>query len=172
MTGIKRMLELRGGLAAMNDPLNMHVLIVYVIFPVLFFPRKSKAHTKNRTDYELACGYERDLIFQSTASALSVPLPIPETYPEKFRCPLMRYPTSFRDCVEGLGIGPLAAEVLDDVRFLTSEISDLMLDLESEYDEAQVNKIKSTAACEYFPSPSNLRISRERERKLEEGIES
>ncbi|KAH7403304.1 hypothetical protein BKA64DRAFT_706804 [Cadophora sp. MPI-SDFR-AT-0126] len=124
MEGIKQMLKLRGGLQGMNDPLNAHVLIV--------------------TDYELACAFERELDLQSMESAIATPLPIRENYPAKARCPVLPYPTTFRECKETLNLTLTAAEILDDVRFLTTSITSCFLSPELE--PTKTSKIQSTAA--------------------------
>ncbi|KAK0104453.1 hypothetical protein ONS95_004742 [Cadophora gregata] len=124
MEGIKQMLKIRGGLVGMNDPLNAHVLIV--------------------TDYELACAFERELDLQSMETAISTELPIRENYPAKARCPVLPYPSTFQECRETLSLSITAAEILDDVRFLTTSITSCFLSPELE--PTKTSKIQSTAA--------------------------
>ncbi|PVH87141.1 hypothetical protein DL98DRAFT_566878 [Cadophora sp. DSE1049] len=124
MQGIKQMLKLRGGLQGMNDPLNAHVLIV--------------------TDYELACAFERELDLQSMESAIATQLPIRDNYPARARCPVLPYPTTFQECKETLSLSLTAAEILDDVRFLTTSITACFL--LPELEPTKTSKIQSTAA--------------------------
>ena len=59
----------------------------------------------------------------------------------------MKYTTPFRDCREELNLTQAAAEILDDVRFLTTSITASMIDPENVENIPRV-KIQTTAACE------------------------
>ncbi|KAL2063727.1 hypothetical protein VTL71DRAFT_5532 [Oculimacula yallundae] len=124
MEGIKQMLKLRGGLEAMNDPLNSNVLMI--------------------TDYELSCIFERDLYLQTTENAISTELSIPDFVPEPARCPVLAFQTSFMECREVLGLSVIISEILDDVTFLTTSITSCFLSPEVEV--VKTVKIQSTAA--------------------------
>ncbi|KUJ13091.1 uncharacterized protein LY89DRAFT_756462 [Mollisia scopiformis] len=119
MAGIKQMIKLRGGFQAMNDPVLQQVFLV--------------------TDFELACCFERDLFLIDPAMANHMDIPIPPTYPEFLRSPLLAYHETFRHDRMVLGLSPEAAEILDDVRFLTLSIT-------SPSDTTSTRKIQSTAA--------------------------
>ncbi|KAL5314571.1 hypothetical protein ACEPPN_017212 [Leptodophora sp. 'Broadleaf-Isolate-01'] len=127
MQGIKLMLKLRGGLEAMDDPLNYNVLIV--------------------TDYELACAFERELDLQSMETAIAAVLSVGEWLPEPIRSPLLPYPISFQECKDSLNLSQVAAEILDDVRFLTTSITSCFLSPELE--QTKTTKIQSTAEWLY-----------------------
>ncbi|KAG4429758.1 hypothetical protein IFR05_014762 [Cadophora sp. M221] len=120
-------LELRGGLEAMDDALNYNVLIV--------------------TDYELACAFERELDLQSMETAIGAVLTVGEWLPESIRSPLLHYPISFQECKDSLNLSQVAAEILDDVRFLTTSITSCFLSPELE--TTKTSKIQSTAEWLY-----------------------
>ncbi|KAH7319492.1 hypothetical protein BKA65DRAFT_103220 [Rhexocercosporidium sp. MPI-PUGE-AT-0058] len=124
MQGIKLMLKLRGGLETLDDALNYNVLIV--------------------TDYELACAFERELDFQSMENAIATVLSTSEWVPELNRSPLLPYPTSFQECRGSLNLSGVAAEILDDVKFLTTSITSCFLS--PELKQTKTSKIQSTAA--------------------------
>lgn len=102
---------------------------------------------KCSTDYELACGFERDLIFLTTEEALSAELPTRDTYPEKFRCPCLEYSSSFGVIREILNLNVEVAQALDDVRFLILSIATPML--KPEVKQAEISTIVETAACRF-----------------------
>jgi len=72
-------------------------------------------------------------------------MPLRLSYPEKFRCPLLEYPTTFQDCRKTLNLSLVVAEILDDVRFLTISITACLLSPKLE--PIKTSKIQSTAAC-------------------------
>lgn len=78
--------------------------------------------------------------------ANNMPIPIPPTYPEPLRSPLLVYHETFRHDKEVLGLSEESAEILDDVRFLSLSITSASDSVSS------TKKIQSTAACKY-PSP-------------------
>lgn len=121
MKGIKQMIKLRGGFAGMNDPVLHQVLIL--------------------TDYELACCFEGELSLLDHDSGAEYDVPVPTSYEEALRSPLLVYPATFSHDKEILGLNAVTSEILDDVRFLT-------LSINSNSEEAKnVEKIQSTAAC-------------------------
>ncbi|KAE8441055.1 hypothetical protein EG329_005917 [Mollisiaceae sp. DMI_Dod_QoI] len=134
MKGVKQMLKLRGGFQGMNDPILQQVLFVSV--PPLF--NYSLPLTSNRTDFELACCFERDLFLLDPNMANHMPISVPPTYPESLRSPLLAYHETFRHDRVVLGLSDEATEILDDVRFLTLSIT-------SASDQSSTSKIQSTA---------------------------
>ncbi|KAF8848998.1 hypothetical protein BDZ45DRAFT_248662 [Acephala macrosclerotiorum] len=119
MKGVKQMIKLRGGFPCLNDPVLQQVLLV--------------------TDFELACCFERDLLLVDPVMATHMPLPIPPTYAEILRSPLLAYHETFRHDRMLLGLSAEAAETLDDVRFLTLSIT-------SASSASSTTKIQSTAS--------------------------
>lgn len=82
---------------------------------------------------------------QTTDEALATKLPVRETYPEEFRCPLLDYPTPFLVTREILGLDVEIAQVLDEIRPLTTLITAPMLDPATQ--EIETAKIRAKAAC-------------------------
>jgi hypothetical protein len=80
--------------------------------------------------------------------------PIPLSYAEALKCPLITSPTTFEQTRESLNLNTAAAEILDDVRFLTLSIT-------SPDTQASTSKIQSTASwlhkqLEIIPAPIGL----------------
>jgi hypothetical protein len=73
---------------------------------------------QSRTDYELACCFERELYLQSPPTSAE-DLLIPTLYPEKFSSPLLSFQATFQQCCDHLDVDLATAEILDDVRLLT-----------------------------------------------------
>jgi hypothetical protein len=71
------------------------------------------------TDYELACCFERDLSMQDLNPMRDMDPPIPASYAEALKCPLIASPTTYKQTQEFLNLSMTTAEILDDVRFLT-----------------------------------------------------
>jgi hypothetical protein len=64
------------------------------------------------------CG-ERELYLQEH----TLDFPIPELYPIMFTSPLLTYPTTFEHNRDSLGLSASAADILDNIRFLTLSIT-------------------------------------------------
>lgn len=79
--------------------------------------------------------------------AINMPLPIPPTYAETLRSPLLAYNETFGHDKMVLSLSEEAAEILDDIRFLT-------LSMTSVSGTSSTSKIQSTAACRFFLSIS------------------
>ncbi|CZR68073.1 uncharacterized protein PAC_17972 [Phialocephala subalpina] len=119
MKGVRQMIKLKGGFPYLNDPVLQQVLLV--------------------TDFELACCFERDLLLVDPVMATHMDLSIPPTYAEILRSPLLAYHETFQHDRMALGLSAEAAEILDDVRFLTLSIT-------SASHTSSPTKIQSTAA--------------------------
>jgi hypothetical protein len=140
MKGIKQMIKLRGGFQALNDPVLQQVFLVYVSQPGLALT--SCLLTLNSTDFEIACCFERDLFLVDPMMANVMPIPVPPTYAEVLRSPLLPYAQTFGHDKTVLRISDETAEILDDVRFLTLSIT-------SASDPGSARKIRTTAACQF-----------------------
>ena len=66
-------------------------------------------------------------------------LPIPKTWPKGFDCPLIPSATKFDECRSALGLTSTAAQILDDVRFLATLIT------QGEDTPTKLRKARSTA---------------------------
>lgn len=66
--------------------------------------------------------------------------PIPASYPEALKCPLISSPTTFTSTQEVMGLSQEAAEILDDIRFLTLCVTS------PNETQASPAKIRSTAS--------------------------
>jgi hypothetical protein len=78
--------------------------------------------------------------------------PIPACYSEALKSPLLSSPTTFAQSRETLSLSLAAAEILDDIRFLTLSIT-------SQDSQSSTSKIQSTASwlhkqLEQIPTPS------------------
>ncbi|KAM0335529.1 hypothetical protein ACHAQA_000577 [Verticillium albo-atrum] len=120
LRGMKHMINLRSGLRGINDIVGESIIIL--------------------TDYEVSCCFETELYLQSNDPVLEEKIPIPTSWPEGFDCPLITSRTTFDDVKDRLGLTVTAAKILDDVRFLTTSIT------ETDGGPASVRKIQSTAA--------------------------
>jgi hypothetical protein len=83
--------------------------------------------------------------------------PIPACYSEALKCPFLSSPTTFAQSRETLSLSLAAAEILDDIRFLTLSIT-------SPDSQSSTSKIQSTASwlqkqLERVPTPSALNPS-------------
>jgi hypothetical protein len=116
-----------------------------------------------RTDYELACCFERELSLQDLNPNRDTDPPIPLSYAEGLKCPLITSPNSFQQIQEVLDLSAAAAEILDDVRFLTLSITS-----PDPSTTPSASKIQSTASwlhkqLELIPVPTNISDTPERE---------
>jgi len=76
----------------------------------------------NRTDYELACSFDKDLALYKTQPYKRNAQPLPAPYPEDFNSPLLNFSTPFVDIRYRWGLELVAAEILDSVRDLTVSV--------------------------------------------------
>lgn len=136
MKGIKQMIKLRGGFQALNDPVLQQVFMVYVHQPCSVW----NSLTSHRTDFEIACCFERDLFLIDPIMGNGMEIPVPPTYAVVLRSPLLPYTDKFAHDRAELGLDAETAEVLDDVRFLTLSITSVS-------EIGSTEKIRSTAAC-------------------------
>ncbi|KAM0287022.1 hypothetical protein ACHAQH_000707 [Verticillium albo-atrum] len=120
LRGMKHMINLRSGLRGINDIVGESIIIL--------------------TDYEISCCFETELYLQSNDPVLQEEIPIPRSWPDGFDCPLITSRATFDDVKDRLGLTTTAAKILDDVRFLTTSIT------EADGRPASVRKIQSTAA--------------------------
>ncbi|KAH9206624.1 hypothetical protein DL95DRAFT_486788 [Leptodontidium sp. 2 PMI_412] len=102
MKGLKQMVNLQGGLAALTDPVLQQALVV--------------------TDYQLACYLEQDVFLQTAKEATGRIVETPTSYNSILCSPLVEYPRQFSDVRSELGLDGWTAELLDDIRFLTLSI--------------------------------------------------
>lgn len=91
--------------------------------------------------------------------------PIPSSYAEALKCPLISSPTTYRQTRKTLGLDVTAAKILDDVRFLTLSIT-------SPDAQAGTSKIQSAASwlhkqLEIIPVQTNVLSSPEYEPVLD-----
>jgi hypothetical protein len=123
------------------------------IYPVsIFNPVNQPQLTKSSTDYELACCFECDLSMQGLNPNRDMDPPIPLSYDESLKCPLISSPTTFAQIRETLNLSLATAEILDNVRFLTLSIT-------SSDQQPSTSKIQSTASwihqrLEVIPIPT------------------
>jgi len=82
--------------------------------------------TNGSLDYQIASTCERELSLHEDTHA--DPLPSLSSYPVAMESPLLQSNIPFGDICEALGISNAAAEILDDVRFLTCSIIALSTD--------------------------------------------
>ncbi|KAH8752443.1 hypothetical protein F5882DRAFT_524557 [Hyaloscypha sp. PMI_1271] len=101
MQGLQQMLRLRGGLEGMRQNLALYAILVI-------------------SDYQIACTCERELSLHNTTN--SDPLPALSSYPVAMESPLLQSNIHFVDICQTLDISKAAAEILDDMRFLTCSI--------------------------------------------------
>jgi hypothetical protein len=69
---------------------------------------------------------------------------MPDSYSVLFRTPMLPYTTTFKEDGRALGLEEMAADILDDVRFLALSVTMPSSPLTS------TTKIQNTAACEYL----------------------
>ncbi|CRK24377.1 hypothetical protein BN1708_013936 [Verticillium longisporum] len=120
LRGMKHMINLRSGLRGIKDIVG-----------------------EDRTDYEISCCFETELYLQSNDPVLQEEIPIPTSWPDGFDCPLIRSSVSFDDVKDKLRLTGAGARILDDVRFLTTSIT------EADGGPASIRKIQSTASWIY-----------------------
>ncbi|KAL9949873.1 hypothetical protein ACHAQF_002803 [Verticillium nonalfalfae] len=123
LRGMKHMINLRSGLRGIKDIVGESIIIL--------------------TDYEISCCFETELYLQSNDPVLLEEIPIPTSWPDGFDCPLIRSNVSFDDVKDKLGLTRAGARILDDVRFLTTSIT------EADGGPASIRKIQSTASWIY-----------------------
>jgi hypothetical protein len=80
--------------------------------------------TDDSTDYQIACAFERD-IFLLKDSVLDLITKTPDAYPTFLDNPLLQSEIRFIDIFLILDISRASAEILDDMRFLTTSIFNL-----------------------------------------------
>ncbi|KAH8594979.1 hypothetical protein B0O99DRAFT_687293 [Bisporella sp. PMI_857] len=123
MNGIREMIHLQGGMDKFPDPTLSLVLTL--------------------TDLELACGYERELFFDypppppSDSPARPPPASLPPAI--SLSSPLLAFPTTFKDNISAFKLTPEAADILDDVSFLSTSLT-------STQPPPTTNKVISTAS--------------------------
>lgn len=118
MRGMKEMLRLRGGFTELNDPVLGWALIMI--------------------DYEIAIRFEAKLYLQPLELLALMPNTPPSiSPPPALMSPLLVFPTTFVQAMKDLPLCKEAAEILDDVAFLSSMIMGR--------DEGKTAKIRSTA---------------------------
>ncbi|PVH68030.1 hypothetical protein DL98DRAFT_634445, partial [Cadophora sp. DSE1049] len=125
MKGVKEMLRLKGGFESIKHPLLRQLLIF--------------------ADCQLACNFERDLFLHRPATYEKKALPIPVPYPESFNSPLLDFSTPFVDLCETLDLSLPVAEILDDVRLLTTSITSLLS--RGCFSRNDSSKLENTALC-------------------------
>ncbi|PVH84790.1 hypothetical protein DL98DRAFT_584330 [Cadophora sp. DSE1049] len=123
MKGLKQMVNMKGGLAALSDPVLQQALIV--------------------TDYQLACYLEQNVFLQTTNEATYRTVKVSPFHNPLLCSPLADHPKHFSDITSELGLDDLAAKILDDIRFLTLSL------LDAENSAEQLTKIRATAAWLY-----------------------
>ncbi|KAH6691052.1 hypothetical protein EV126DRAFT_96574 [Verticillium dahliae] len=123
LRGMKHMINLRSGLRGIKDIVGESIIIL--------------------TDYEISCCFETELYLQSNDPVLLEEIPIPTSWPDGFDCPLIRSNVSFDGVRAKLGLTEAGARILDDVRFLTTSIT------EADGGPASIRKIQSTASWIY-----------------------
>ncbi|KAG7126958.1 hypothetical protein HYQ44_000678 [Verticillium longisporum] len=123
LRGMKHMINLRSGLRGIKDIVGESIIIL--------------------TDYEISCCFETELYLQSNDPVLQEEIPIPTSWPDGFDCPLIRSSVSFDDVKDKLRLTGAGARILDDVRFLTTSIT------EADGGPASIRKIQSTASWIY-----------------------
>jgi hypothetical protein len=74
-----------------------------------------------RTDYQIACTCERELSLHGDIH-FNDPIPPLASYPVAMESPLLQSNIRFQEVSETLGISNAAADILDDMRFLTCSI--------------------------------------------------
>ncbi|KAK3323051.1 hypothetical protein B0H66DRAFT_219062 [Apodospora peruviana] len=103
LRGLKELVNMRGGPAAIHDPLFATVLMLI--------------------DYAVACCFETDLCVQDGEAAKRSAPPYPPPPDESLVCPLGEFPKSFAALRDKFELDEKAARILDDVRFLTLSIT-------------------------------------------------
>ncbi|TDZ34488.1 hypothetical protein C8035_v010631 [Colletotrichum spinosum] len=131
MRGIKRMIKLRNGMRGLGDVVGESIMIL--------------------TDYEIACCFETDLYWQENDPVRDEDLPIPTAWPDCYDSPLLASSTSFESIAENLGLSAEAANILDDVRFLTNSVASLSSSSSSSSSSSTADtvKIRTTASWLY-----------------------
>lgn len=120
MKGIREMVRLEGGLTNLSDPTVINVLTL--------------------TDYELACCYEQPLFFEHPfESPPPTPLPPAPVIPPWLSAPLFPSSKTFAQGCQLINLSREAADILDDIRFLTLSITHRTL-------SPKTAKIQSTAS--------------------------
>jgi hypothetical protein len=103
MNGLREMIKTRGTIEAIRFPILRKLLLAY--------------------DYQIASTYECELFLHSHHA--SEPIPMFSSYPEHLDSPLLQSSTRFINKVKELDISPEAAQLLDDMRFLTTSVLSL-----------------------------------------------
>lgn len=98
--GLRDMIKTRGGIANIHFPILRMMLL--------------------RTDFQVACTYECDLFLHP-----SEPIPTLQFYPLVLDSPIFLSPHLFINSTPLHGISPVSAQILDDVRFLTTAVLEL-----------------------------------------------
>ncbi|KAH7395808.1 hypothetical protein BKA64DRAFT_70191 [Cadophora sp. MPI-SDFR-AT-0126] len=119
LKGLKQMVNLKGGLVALEDPVLQQALIV--------------------TDYQLACYMEQDVFLQTTEEGTYRTVKVSSSHSSLLCSPLVDHPKHFSDITSESGLDDLAAKILDDIRFLTLSLLDAGNEAE------QLIKIRATA---------------------------
>jgi len=100
------MIRLKGGLEGLPQDLMLRKLLII-------------------TDYQIACSVERDIYLQQEMSDWNDSIPILASYSTEFHSPLLQSSTRFVELVTPLNISTAVAEILDDMKFLTTSILSL-----------------------------------------------
>ena len=100
------------------------------------------------TDYQLACYLEQNVFLQTTQEATYRTMRVSPSYSLKLCSPLVENSERFSDLGPELRLDDLAANILDDVRFLTLSLFNAVKSAE------ELAKFRATADCKWR-SPSS-----------------
>src|SRR4051812_49771782 len=140
LKGVKKMLQLHGGIGAVEDHYLVKYTILQVINLIISFHPSNESYS---TDYNIAIFFERDLYLHEAEADKQFPLvriQIPKTFPVSIYSPLHASPSPFVAHMSSLYLTTEAAEILDNIQFLITAITS---------STSSSTKIQSTATWLY-----------------------
>src|SRR4051812_34546761 len=123
LKGVKKMLQLHGGIGAVEDHYLVKYTILQVINLIISFHPSNEPYS---TDYNIAIFFERDLYLHEAEADKQFPLvriQIPKTFPVSIYSPLHASPSPFVAHMSSLYLTTEAAEILNNIQSLTTPIT-------------------------------------------------